>query len=121
MFTLLVLQVINFYMNLLMERNKKQGYPLLHAFSTFFYPKLKSGGYQAVKRWTKGVNLFEQELILVPIHRKVHWSLVVSREGLLLGVWIMTIFLNNEGCPFLSSESLYYMLKAHSAKSLLGS
>ncbi|KAK1344064.1 hypothetical protein QTO34_014623 [Cnephaeus nilssonii] len=70
-------EVINFYMNLLMERNKKQGYPLLHAFSTFFYPKLKSGGYQAVKRWTKGVNLFEQELILVPIHRKVHWSLVV--------------------------------------------
>ncbi|XP_036098498.1 sentrin-specific protease 2 isoform X4 [Molossus molossus] len=70
-------EVINFYMNLLVERNKKQGYPVLHAFSTFFYPKLKSGGYQAVKRWTKGVNLFEQELILVPIHRKVHWSLVV--------------------------------------------
>ncbi|XP_036987188.2 sentrin-specific protease 2 isoform X1 [Artibeus jamaicensis] len=70
-------EVINFYMNLLVERNRKQGYPLLHAFSTFFYPKLKSGGYQAVKRWTKGVNLFEQELILVPIHRKVHWSLVV--------------------------------------------
>ncbi|XP_055480861.1 sentrin-specific protease 2 [Psammomys obesus] len=70
-------EVINFYMNLLMERSKKQGYPALHAFSTFFYPKLKSGGYQAVKRWTKGVNLFEQELVLVPIHRKVHWSLVV--------------------------------------------
>eukprot|EP00069_Balaena_mysticetus_P003229 bmy_16569T0 len=64
-------EVINFYMNLLVERNKKQGYPALYAFSTFFYPKLKSGGYQAVKRWTKGVNLFEQELILVPIHRKV--------------------------------------------------
>ncbi|XP_045152364.1 sentrin-specific protease 2 isoform X2 [Echinops telfairi] len=70
-------EVINFYMNLLVERNKKQGYPALHAFSTFFYPKLRSGGYQAVKRWTKGVNLFEQELVLVPIHRKVHWSLVV--------------------------------------------
>uniref|UniRef100_G1Q175 Ubiquitin-like protease family profile domain-containing protein n=1 Tax=Myotis lucifugus TaxID=59463 RepID=G1Q175_MYOLU len=70
-------EVINFYINLFMERSKKQGYPVLHAFSTFFYPKLKSGGYQAVKRWTKGVNLFEQELILVPIHRKVHWSLVV--------------------------------------------
>ncbi|XP_017721884.1 PREDICTED: sentrin-specific protease 2 [Rhinopithecus bieti] len=70
-------EVINFYMNLLVERNRKQGYPALHVFSTFFYPKLKSGGYQAVKRWTKGVNLFEQEIILVPIHRKVHWSLVV--------------------------------------------
>ncbi|TKC45736.1 hypothetical protein EI555_001804, partial [Monodon monoceros] len=71
-------EVINFYMNLLVERNKKQGYLALYAFSTFFYPKLKSGCYQAVKRWTKGVSLFEQELILVPIHWKVHWSLVVT-------------------------------------------
>ncbi|KAL4686835.1 hypothetical protein H8959_018963, partial [Pygathrix nigripes] len=63
-------EVINFYMNLLVERNRKQGYPALHVFSTFFYPKLKSGGYQAVKRWIKGVNLFEQEIILVPNHRK---------------------------------------------------
>ncbi|XP_049636479.1 sentrin-specific protease 2-like [Suncus etruscus] len=70
-------EVINFYMNLLMERNRKQDYPALYAFSTFFYPKLMSAGYQAVKRWTKGVNLFDQELILVPIHQEVHWSLVV--------------------------------------------
>ncbi|XP_028923987.1 sentrin-specific protease 2 [Ornithorhynchus anatinus] len=70
-------EVINFYMNLLMERNKKQGFPVLFAFSTFFYPKFTSGGYQAVKRWTKAVDLFEQELILVPIHLRVHWSLVV--------------------------------------------
>ncbi|XP_020861283.1 sentrin-specific protease 2 isoform X2 [Phascolarctos cinereus] len=70
-------EIINFYMNLLVERNKKQGLPMLHAFSTFFFPKLSTGGYQAVKRWTKGVDLFEQELLLVPIHRRVHWSLVV--------------------------------------------
>ncbi|XP_027731055.1 sentrin-specific protease 2 isoform X1 [Vombatus ursinus] len=70
-------EIINFYMNLLVERNKKQGLPMLHAFSTFFFPKLSTGGYQAVKRWTKGVDLFEQELILVPIHRRIHWSLVV--------------------------------------------
>ncbi|XP_068945465.1 sentrin-specific protease 2 [Petaurus breviceps papuanus] len=70
-------EIINFYMNLLVERNKKQGLPTLHAFSTFFYPKLSSGGYQAVKRWTKGVELFEQDLVLVPIHRRAHWSLVV--------------------------------------------
>ncbi|NXS42962.1 SENP2 protease, partial [Balaeniceps rex] len=41
-------QVINFYMSLLVERNKKEGYPAVHAFSTFFYPKLISGGYKAV-------------------------------------------------------------------------
>ncbi|XP_075793461.1 sentrin-specific protease 2 isoform X4 [Pelodiscus sinensis] len=70
-------EVINFYMNLLVERNKQQGFPALHAFSTFFYPKLTSGGYQAVKRWTKGVDLFKQDLIFVPIHLRVHWGLVV--------------------------------------------
>ncbi|KFP61492.1 Sentrin-specific protease 2, partial [Cariama cristata] len=70
-------EVINFYMNLLVERNKKEGYPSVHAFSTFFYPKLISGGYKAVRRWTTGVDLFKRDLILVPIHLRVHWALVV--------------------------------------------
>ncbi|XP_052598807.1 sentrin-specific protease 2-like [Peromyscus californicus insignis] len=70
-------EVINFYMNLLVERNNKKGYPALHVFSTFFYPKLKHGGYCSVKRWTRGIKLFEKEIILVPIHQKVHWSLIV--------------------------------------------
>ncbi|NXJ91985.1 SENP2 protease, partial [Corythaixoides concolor] len=69
--------VINFYMSLLMERSKKEGYPAVHAFSTFFYPKLISGGYKAVKRWTRNVDLFKQDLVLVPIHLRVHWVLVV--------------------------------------------
>ncbi|KAH0623919.1 hypothetical protein JD844_007118 [Phrynosoma platyrhinos] len=42
------LLVINFYMNLLVERNKRQGLPVLYAFSTFFYPKLNTAGYNAV-------------------------------------------------------------------------
>ncbi|XP_067158211.1 sentrin-specific protease 2-like isoform X2 [Apteryx mantelli] len=70
-------EIINFYMNLLVERNKKERYPALYAFSTFFYPKLISGGYKAVKRWTRGVDLFKQDLILVPIHLRVHWALAV--------------------------------------------
>ncbi|XP_075616843.1 sentrin-specific protease 2 isoform X2 [Balearica regulorum gibbericeps] len=70
-------EVINFYMALLVERNKKEGYPAVYAFSTFFYPKLVSGGYKAVRRWTRGVDLFKQDLILVPIHLRVHWALVV--------------------------------------------
>ncbi|NXK92103.1 SENP2 protease, partial [Formicarius rufipectus] len=70
-------EVINFYMSLLVERSKKEGYPAVHAFSTFFYPKLCSGGYQAVRRWTRGVDLFKKDLILVPIHLSVHWALLV--------------------------------------------
>ncbi|XP_010149139.1 PREDICTED: sentrin-specific protease 2-like, partial [Eurypyga helias] len=70
-------EVINFYMSLLVERNKKNGYPAVHAFSTFFYPKLISGGYNNVRRWTRGVDLFKMDLILVPVHLETHWTLVV--------------------------------------------
>ncbi|KFP33777.1 Sentrin-specific protease 2, partial [Colius striatus] len=70
-------EVINFYMNLLMARSKKEGYPAIHAFSTFFYPKLLSGGYKAVMRWTRNVDLFKQDMVFVPIHLKLHWALVV--------------------------------------------
>ncbi|XP_042316484.1 sentrin-specific protease 2 isoform X3 [Sceloporus undulatus] len=69
--------VINFYMNLLVERNKRHGFPVLYAFSTFFYPKLNTAGYNAVRRWTKEVDLFQHDMILVPIHIRVHWALVV--------------------------------------------
>uniref|UniRef100_A0A803XK66 Ubiquitin-like protease family profile domain-containing protein n=1 Tax=Meleagris gallopavo TaxID=9103 RepID=A0A803XK66_MELGA len=76
-------EVINFYMNLLMERGKKENYPSVYAFNTFFYPKLLSEGYRAVKRWTRNVNLFKQHIILVPIHLRSHWTLVVSHAGFL--------------------------------------
>lgn len=74
-----MVQVINFYMKLLVERNKKAGYPAVHAFNTFFYTKLTSGGYAGVRRWTRGVDLFEQDIVLVPVHLRVHWALVVSQ------------------------------------------
>ncbi|KAL6033800.1 hypothetical protein STEG23_014582 [Scotinomys teguina] len=63
-------EVINFYLNLLIERNNKKGYTALHVFNIFFYPKLKYGGYCSVKQWTRGIKLFEKEIILVPIHQK---------------------------------------------------
>ncbi|POI29885.1 hypothetical protein CIB84_006365 [Bambusicola thoracicus] len=74
-------EVVNFYMNLLMERGKKENYPSVYAFSTFFYPKLLSDGYSAVKRWTRNVNLFKQDIILVPIHVRSHWTLVVKMKS----------------------------------------
>ncbi|NWQ72361.1 SENP1 protease, partial [Neopipo cinnamomea] len=61
-------EIINFYMNLLMERSKEKGLPAVHAFNTFFFTKLRSAGYGAVKRWTKKVDIFSVDLLLVPIH-----------------------------------------------------
>ncbi|XP_072340017.1 sentrin-specific protease 2-like isoform X2 [Scyliorhinus torazame] len=71
-------EVINFYMCLIMERNKEACFPRVYAFNTFFYLKLHAAGYQTVKQWTKGVDLFEKDLILVPVHLGVHWCLTVA-------------------------------------------
>ncbi|XP_042316483.1 sentrin-specific protease 2 isoform X2 [Sceloporus undulatus] len=38
---------------------------------------LNTAGYNAVRRWTKEVDLFQHDMILVPIHIRVHWALVV--------------------------------------------
>ncbi|GFG37084.1 hypothetical protein Cfor_07923 [Coptotermes formosanus] len=67
--------VINFYMELLTERGKLENYPSVYAFSTFFYPRLLSGGHAALKRWTRKVDIFSHDLIIVPVHLGVHWCL----------------------------------------------
>eukprot|EP00729_Bicosta_minor_P001597 gene1597-28505_t len=49
----------------------------VHAFSTFFYNKLKGHGIDGVKRWTKKVKLFQKEMLLIPLHiNGTHWVLV---------------------------------------------
>ncbi|KAM8833284.1 sentrin-specific protease 2 isoform 2-T2 [Synchiropus picturatus] len=71
-------EVINFYFSLLMEQSSSRSSgPRVYSFSTFFLPKLQSGGHPAVKRWTKAVDLFLHDLILVPLHLGIHWALAV--------------------------------------------
>ncbi|XP_051568345.1 sentrin-specific protease 2-like isoform X1 [Myxocyprinus asiaticus] len=71
-------EVINFYMNLVMSRSEQEvGGRKVYSFSTFLFPKLHSGGHTAVRRWTKAVDLFQYDIILVPLHLGVHWSLAV--------------------------------------------
>ena len=71
-------QIINFYMNLLMDRGEKDGKAKVYAFNTFFYPKILSGGQPAVKRWTRKVDIFAHDYILIPVHLGMHWCLAVS-------------------------------------------
>ncbi|XP_056240725.1 sentrin-specific protease 1 [Seriola aureovittata] len=70
-------EVINFYMNLLVERSKDPSLPSVNTFNTFFYPKLRSSGYSAVRRWTKKMDIFSKDILLVPVHLDVHWCLSV--------------------------------------------
>ncbi|XP_069614768.1 sentrin-specific protease 1 isoform X3 [Ranitomeya imitator] len=94
--------VINFYMNLLMERSKRKGLPKVHAFNTFFFPKLKCAGFQAVKRWTKKVDVFAADVLLVPVHLGVHWCLaVVDFRRKTVTYYDSMGGLNNEACRIL--------------------
>ncbi|XP_056606333.1 sentrin-specific protease 2 [Triplophysa dalaica] len=71
-------EVINFYMNLVMSRSEPDGPGRkVYSFSTFLFPKLHGGGHAAVRRWTKAVDLFMFDIILIPLHLGVHWALAV--------------------------------------------
>lgn len=46
-------------------------------FSSFFYSKyLKSKG-QGMDRWTRGVDIFDKEFLVIPINKDLHWSLII--------------------------------------------
>ncbi|KAK7884297.1 hypothetical protein WMY93_027420 [Mugilogobius chulae] len=70
-------EIINFYMNLLVERSKDPTLPSVNTFNTFFFPKLRSSGYSAVRRWTKRMDIFSKDILLIPVHLGVHWCLSV--------------------------------------------
>uniref|UniRef100_A0A8C1I746 SUMO specific peptidase 3b n=1 Tax=Cyprinus carpio TaxID=7962 RepID=A0A8C1I746_CYPCA len=65
-------QIMNMYGDLVMDSVPEK----VHFFNSFFYDKLRTKGYDGVKRWTKNVDIFQKDLLLIPIHLEVHWSLI---------------------------------------------
>lgn len=121
-------EVINFYFNLMDDRNKKQQkkypqlFPKVHFCNTFFYEKLTQKGYNydGVRRWTKNVDVFNVDKVIFPIHLSVHWTLAVydrrknqleyydsmnsSRYGMSilsnLEKYLLDEYLDKKGTPF---------------------
>ena len=60
----------------------------IHVYNSLFYTKLteegdEKKGYDMVRKWTKNVDIFEKEFLVIPINFSNHWSLaVVVRPGL---------------------------------------
>ncbi|KIJ24560.1 hypothetical protein M422DRAFT_785845 [Sphaerobolus stellatus SS14] len=46
-------------------------------FSTYFYSTMRDDGLPAVDRWTRRWDVFEQDLLVIPIHQSYHWSIIV--------------------------------------------
>lgn len=74
-------EIVNFYLSMVAERSKTEGYPSVHAFNSFFLKSLVKGGFMNVARWTKNVKIFEKDFLLIPINfpdpPPGHWVLVV--------------------------------------------
>ncbi|XP_003747853.1 uncharacterized protein LOC100900751 [Galendromus occidentalis] len=84
--------VIDFYLSYIIgELLPKERADKVFAFNTFFYsslvkdpPKTVATGIPAarrhhanVKRWTKGVDLFAKDFILIPVCEHSHWFLII--------------------------------------------
>lgn len=70
--------IINFYFAMLVDRSEKnENLPKVYSFSTFFYERLRNEGFKGVQRWTKRVDVFSKEILLVPVHLGMHWCLAV--------------------------------------------
>jgi len=85
-------EVINGYINLLSDRNERRvaadpdHHPRVYFQSTFFYAKLvppRTGyDYAGVRRWTRKVNVFAYDLMVVPINvANTHWALAAIDFG----------------------------------------
>ncbi|XP_017778896.1 PREDICTED: sentrin-specific protease 6-like isoform X2 [Nicrophorus vespilloides] len=91
--------IIDFYLKYLVLNLPKESQDKIHVFSTFFYKRLTTKPtkpsrrtypaemdplltaaqkrHSRVKSWTKNVNLFEKDYVVVPINENAHWFLAI--------------------------------------------
>ncbi|XP_020220858.1 probable ubiquitin-like-specific protease 2A isoform X2 [Cajanus cajan] len=81
--------IIDFYIKYLKNKLPADEQDRFHFFNSFFFCKLADldkdlssacdgrAAFQRVRKWTRKVNLFEKDYILIPINYSFHWSLIV--------------------------------------------
>ncbi|KAJ1434905.1 Ulp1 protease family, C-terminal catalytic domain [Sesbania bispinosa] len=81
--------IIDFYIKYLKNKLPTDDRERFHFFNSFFFRKLADldkdpssacdgrAAFQRVRKWTRKVNLFEKDYILIPINYSLHWSLIV--------------------------------------------
>ncbi|XP_061370838.1 probable ubiquitin-like-specific protease 2A isoform X2 [Gastrolobium bilobum] len=81
--------IIDFYIKYLKNKLPTDEQDRFHFFNSFFFRKLADldkdpssaydgrAAFQRVRKWTRKVNLFKKDYILIPINYSLHWSLIV--------------------------------------------
>lgn len=113
--------IINFYMSLIVKRSEREQLPKVYFMNTFFYPKLKKDGYNSIKRWTKMVDIFVYDLVIVPIFLSAHWSLaIINFQDKSIRLYDSMSLTSNKKCldllkEYLNKESLDKKQKPYDA------
>lgn len=84
--------IINYYLHLLVANTLSSGF----VFETFFYSSLMRNGITGVQNWYKNINIFQFEIIYIPINiNNNHWILVTV-ENMKCKVTIYDSFHQNQ-------------------------
>jgi len=104
-------EVMNFYYQLIAGRSKtNDSLPTCHAFNTFFYQKLQQQGHSGVKRWTRKIDIFDVDRIVIPIHLGVHWTCAALLMEQKKVIYLDSMGGKNEDCR---RTLLDYLRKEH--------
>ena len=71
-------KIIDAYLNLIAKRSQEDtSLPRTYAFSVFFLQVYAKRGYDHVSSWTRSIDLFSHDILLIPVHEKDHWCMTV--------------------------------------------
>ncbi|KAJ5536466.1 hypothetical protein N7513_009652 [Penicillium frequentans] len=75
--------LIGFYLRFLedhLQRTNKDVAERTYFFNSYFFATLKKGrgiDYSAVEKWTRNIDLFSYDYVVVPINQDVHWYVAI--------------------------------------------
>ena len=74
-------QLVDFKIKHMMNEVYNTRSQSVHAFNCLFFSKLTQEisvkkGYSLVQRWTKNVDIFQKEMVIIPINQSTHWSVL---------------------------------------------
>ena len=64
--------IVNFYLTYLDRLLTVDVKSKVHIFSSFFFTKMYEKGFDSVKTWTRGVNIFDKDFLIVPVNQSLH-------------------------------------------------
>ncbi|KAJ5649674.1 uncharacterized protein N7484_003397 [Penicillium longicatenatum] len=75
--------LVGFYLRFLedhLQRTNPDVAEGIYLFNSYFFPTLKNGrsiNYSAVEKWTRNIDLFSYDYVIVPVNQDLHWYFAI--------------------------------------------